>query len=109
MKKQRRAKEELTPEQRRKFLRLVGVLFCLAFCWVLFAPGAGVVSVAYKKMELHRTEDEFARLRADNKALRTEINKLKEDLKFLEKVARENGFLAEGELLFDFAEKKKED
>ncbi len=109
MKRQRRGKEELTPEQRRKFLRIVGVLFCVAFCWVLFAPGAGVVSLAYKKMELHRTEDEFARLRADNEALRTEIAKLREDLKFLEKVARENGFLAKGELVFDFAKQKKED
>ncbi len=102
-KKQRRGQEELTPVQRRQFLRMVVGLFCLVFCWVLFAPGVGVLSLVHKRGELCRAEEQFAQLHADNEALRTEIEKINEDPAFLEKIVRERGFLGKGEMIFDFS------
>ncbi len=103
MKKQRRIQDELTPGQQKRFIKVVCCLFGLSFCWVLFAPGAGLVALIQKKAELYQAKDAYSQLYDENEKLRADIRRLNEDPQFLEKVARKRGFLARGEMVFDFS------
>lgn len=108
-KKQRRMHEELTEPQQRKLRKFVIVVVVTACLSLLFAPEIGFLSLIQKKRQYARLSEEIARLEKENFILQEEIRRFNNDPVFLEKVAREGGFLGENELIFDFSkpEEKK--
>ncbi len=98
----------LSPIQKR---RLIISVVCLIFCsllWLLFAPRMGLYAVLHQRAELSRLQAENAEIRKNNKSLQKEIDRIQNDPKHLEKVARGRGLLKENEMVFDFSPPKKE-
>ncbi|MBM9520433.1 septum formation initiator family protein [Desulforhopalus vacuolatus] len=94
-------------DSRRRFGRVLAVFVVLALLWVIFAPGAGVVSLVRKKMEQHQFEAQMARIEQQNVRLQSDIEDLQKDPVFLEHHAREDGeMLKKNERVFDFSKKK---
>lgn len=105
--RQRRGNSGLTEARQRAFRRIVAVFVVLALCSIFFAPGAGLVSLMRKELLRHRAAEEIAGLEEQNQALREEIRRFNEDSAFLERAARDNDFVKEGELVFDFGKSEK--
>lgn len=60
------------------------------------------------KEELHEIEKKNVKLNEENKSLKMEIELLKNDLKYLEEIARkELGLIKDGELVYRLGERKK--
>lgn len=94
--------------RRRRFSRSLALFVVLALLWVIFAPGAGVVSLVRKKMEQHQLEAQIARIKEQNVKLQNDIERLQTDPVFLEQHARDEGeMLKKNERVFDFSKKKK--
>lgn len=103
----RRRKTNLV-DPRRRYGRVLALFVILALLWVVFAPGAGVVSLVRKKMEQHQFEAQLARIKEQNIKLQIDIERLQTDPVFLEYHAREEGrMLKKNEQVFDFSKKKR--
>ncbi|MBU0681785.1 MAG: septum formation initiator family protein [Proteobacteria bacterium] len=86
----------------KKTIFIFSLLFItiLAF-WLLFSPKGGLKFYSVQK-ELNEIEQANTQLHAENQSLRQEIEKLKTDSVYLEKVAREKGLLKRDEMVFVF-------
>lgn len=104
----KRPKKPLTPLQQNRLLKLILVLVVLSVTWVLFAPGTGVFSLLKlrnRALELEIRNEELLRV---NTELQAEINRLKNDEEYLERIAREKyGLLRKNEQVFDFSPSDK--
>lgn len=79
---------------------LIGLVF---LSWVLFAPGGGYLQYRKARQELNTIKKKNIELEESNAALRREIERLKTDEEYLEKVAREkHGLLKKDERVYEF-------
>ncbi|MDO5673328.1 MAG: septum formation initiator family protein [bacterium] len=85
------------------FWVLTGLVLLLLLLWLLFAPGSGYLYYRSSRKELAAIQQENARLEQNNAALRREIERLKTDEAYIEKVAREkHGLLKKDERVYEF-------
>ena len=90
-------------DSRNGFWILAGIIVLLLVVWVLFAPGGGYLHYRNSKKELAAIQQKNAELEQNNAALRQEIERLKTDEAYLEKVAREkHGLLKKDERVYEF-------
>ncbi len=88
--------------------RLLIVLFCMvaaALCYLVFFADQSLVSILLKKRRLDLVEKEKKELIRDNSQLEESIDRINNDPKFLEKIAREKNMLKDNELILDFSGK----
>jgi cell division protein FtsB len=105
----RKPKKKLTPLQENRLLKIIILLICGSFIWLLFAPGTGLYSLVKLRSETARLEEQTRELVKTNEELRAEIERLKHDEAYLEQVAREKyGLLKKNERVFDFSNNQKE-
>lgn len=106
----RKPKKKLTPLQENRLLKIVIVLIIIAVIWLLVAPGTGLYSLMKQRRTTVELEKQTESLMKTNEQLRAEIDRLKHDDAYLEKVAREKyGLLKKNERVFDFSKKQKEE
>ena len=91
----------LSHQEKKKVLFFSLVFITILAFWLLFSPKGGLKFYSVKK-ELAEIEQTNVQLHAENKDLRQEIEKLKTDSVYLEKVAREQGLLKRDEMVFVF-------
>ena len=88
---------------RSGFWVLTGVIVLLLVLWMLFAPGSGYLYYRGVQRELATIQEKNTELEQRNAALRQEIEKLKTDEAYIEKVAREkHGLLKKDERVYEF-------
>jgi cell division protein FtsB len=106
---QKRPQTSLSPLQKK---RLIGIGICLviiAFLWVVFAPHMGIFSLLQQRSKLSRLQVENIEIKEKNNFLQKEIEQIKNDPKYFEKVARDtHGLLKDNEMVFDFSSSNKE-
>lgn len=101
-------KVALSPLQRKRFVRIVGFIIVLVFAWLFFMPGNGLYFRQKEKKRLANLEMTIKQLAEENETLKQEIESLKKDEGYMEKVAREHhGMLKKNEQVFDFEPQKK--
>ncbi|MFV0439167.1 MAG: FtsB family cell division protein [Desulfopila sp.] len=101
---------KMTPLQQAWLLRAVVLLLLLGLVWVLFAPGNGIYAIFSKRHQVESLDAETLHLQKDNAVLQGEIDKMKNDPAYLEKVARRDfGLLKPNERVYDFSRPEKED
>ena len=106
-KKRSKPKQNLSPIQEKRFLKISLALVVVALLWVLLAPGSGLVSMWRKKSELKNLQQQTVQLEKENVDLQKDIDRLQNDPKYLEEIARkEYGLLRKNERVFEFAPKK---
>ncbi len=88
------------PEKKKILIFSLIVITIISF-WLLFSPKGGLKFYSVQK-ELVEIEQANAQLHVENQNLRLEIEKLKTDSVYLEKVAREKGLLKRDEMVFVF-------
>ncbi|MEE4240683.1 MAG: septum formation initiator family protein [Desulfopila sp.] len=99
----KKPKETLSPLQQRRLLRIVIVLICLGFLWIIFAPNMGLVPLKKELNRLEALERQKIELEAEISALRQEIERIEHDVEYFERLAREkHGLLRKNEMIFDF-------
>jgi cell division protein FtsB len=75
--------------------------------WILFSPQTGIWQYYRTQKELQQLQIANEELRTENKAIQEELDKLKKDKTYLEKVAREQlGLIRKNEIIYDFDKKK---
>jgi len=105
----RKPKKKLTQLQENRLLKIIIALIVVAVLWLLFAPGTGVYSLIKLRGKTAQLEQQTEELTKSNEKLRAEIERLKHDQAYLEKVAREKyGLLKKNERVFDFSKPGKE-
>ena len=91
----------LSHQEKKKILIFSLLFITILSFWLLFSPKGGLKFYSVQK-ELAEIEQANSQLHAENKTLRQEIEKLKTDSVYLEKVAREKGLLKRDEMVFVF-------
>ncbi len=91
----------LSHHEKKKILIVSLLLITILAFWLLFSPKGGLKFYSVQK-ELVEIEQANSQLHAENQTLRQEIEKLKTDSVYLEKVAREKGLLKRDEMVFVF-------
>ncbi len=90
-------------DSRSGFWALTGIILLLLVAWVLFAPGSGYLYYRNSQKELATIQQKNAELEQNNAILRQEIERLKTDEAYIEKVAREkHGLLKKDERVYEF-------
>ena len=105
-----RASQQQLAETQRKFVR--GVLFLIgATLVIIFIFGDHGLFQLYKlKQERKEVQEHIAQLRENRETLIAEKNRLENDLKYIEKLAREKYRMAKpGEKVFKVVPKKESD
>ena len=106
----KKPRKKLTPLQENRLLKIIIVLISGAVLWLLFAPGTGVYSLIKMRSRTAALERQTEALIQSNEELKAEIERLKHDDAYLEKVAREKyGLLRKNERVFDFSGKSSDD
>ncbi len=94
-------------------LRLIVILVIAASLWLIFAPEMGIYSVFKKRSSLQVLKSEMGDLERQNEILKQDIERIQNDIEYLEQVARDkHGLLKENEMVFDFSgknQKRKEE
>lgn len=107
--KRPKPKQQLSPLQQKRLVRISAALILLALLWVLFAPGSGVVSLLRKRKELTTLQEKTVQLEQENDKLQQDIDRLQKDSEYLEEIARKDyGLLKKNERVYDFSRKKTE-
>lgn len=91
----------LSHQEKKKIFFVTLLLITILAFWLLFSPKGGLKFYSAQK-ELSEIEQSNSQLQAENQTLRQEIEKLKTDSVYLEKVAREKGLLKRDEMVFVF-------
>ena len=93
----------------KKLLAYAGLFFALlVILWTVFAPSRGIMGMLRTRNNLEKLQADNSRLKKENKALREEIDKLRDDPAYLEEKARKDfGMLKENEVLYIFKKKEK--
>ncbi len=101
-------KKSLSPLQQRRLWRISVVAGGMIVLWLVFSPGRGLFHLHQQKKHLAVLEAERAQMIAENKEMMEAIERLQNDRKYLEQIAREqHGMLKDNEMVFDFAKKKQ--
>ncbi len=101
----RKIKKTLTLTQQRLLVRITLVILVVAVLWLLFAPKMGVIALYKDKERLQTLEDQRAELEKENSDLRSEIDRINNDIEYFEYLARKHGLVKENEIIFDFSPK----
>ncbi|NLZ16213.1 MAG: septum formation initiator family protein [Desulfobulbaceae bacterium] len=97
----RRQQSRLT--SRSGFWLAAGIVALLLLAWVLFAPGSGYLYYRKAQQDLASIKQKKLELEQNNAVLRQEIERLKTDEAYIEKVAREkHGLLKKDERVYEF-------
>ncbi len=105
----RKPKKKLTPLQENRLLKIILLLVIGSLAWLLFAPGTGVYSLLKMRSKVASLETETSELVQNNEKLQEEIERLKNDLVYLEEIAREKyGLIKQNETVFDFSRPQKD-
>lgn len=96
-------------DQNRKILLLAGVVALLLMLWLTFSPW-GAISYFRLERELTEARNRNRELAETNRAMTTEIDRLKNDSTYLEKVARDQyGMLRKNEVVFKTPKPEKKE
>ncbi len=99
----------MTKNERRRLLWIGVTILILLAGFVVFSP-TGVLKYYRLRGKISELQSQNSTMEKEIKTLRTEINKLKTDPEYIENLAREQGFIKENEILFDFSKiRKKKD
>jgi cell division protein FtsB len=80
-------------------------LFLLGMMGVTIWGGQGLLAVQHKQQEITRMARELDMLEQENARLLHEVQRLRVDMVYVEKIAREEiGLVRPGELVFEFVE-----
>lgn len=110
MQPRKKPKKKLTALQQNRLLKISLLIVSGVLLWLIFAPGTGVFGLMKLRQEAARLEEQTRELRNSNEALRAEIDRLKNDPDYLERIAREKyGLLKKNEQMFDFSRPGDED
>ena len=102
-------KQKLSPVQEGRVMKIVVALLVIAVLWIFFAPGAGIVTLLSKRSELTKLEQDKVRIEQHIQTLQEDIDRLNNDLSYLEEIARkEYGLLKKNEKVYDFSTEKPE-
>jgi cell division protein FtsB len=105
----KRPRTSLSPLQRKRLVIIGVCLAFIAFLWIIFAPHMGVYSLMQQRSKLARLQVENAEIGEKSTLLEKEIEQIKNDPEYFEKVARDkHGLLKDNEMVFDFTPSKKE-
>jgi len=97
-------KKRISPRQEGLLLKIVLALLLVAVLWIIFSPGAGLVTLQGHRSDLGQLERKNTELEQENRDLQIEIDRLQNDPEYLEEVARkEYGLLRKNEKVFDFS------
>lgn len=106
--KRPRPHQKAAAQEKTRVKKAVVIIVFLAFLWLLFAPGLGIVSYMKKKSELRRVQNEAIQLEEANVQLQEDIDKLLRDPLYLENLGREKyDLLKPNEKVYDFSRKSK--
>lgn len=98
-----RKRRGAAPQNTKILLRIAVVAVLLALLFILFAPGRGYFHYRKLNNQLEDLALEKERLQQENTQLTKEIERLKTDEKYLEKLAREKyGLLRKNESVYEF-------
>ena len=87
-------------DQNRKIILTTGIIFLLILLWLTFSPW-GAISYFRLERELGEARNRNCELAESNRAMTSEIDRLKNDSTYLEKVARDQyGLLRKNEVVF---------
>lgn len=87
-------------DQNRKILLIAGVIALVILLWLTFSPW-GAISYFRLERELGEARNRNRELAETNRAMTSEIDRLKNDSTYLEKVARDQyGMLRKNEVVF---------
>ncbi|HID03433.1 MAG TPA: septum formation initiator family protein [Desulfobacterales bacterium] len=108
VKKQQKTKRPLSAVEWKQLFRISVVIVVLVLLWIVFAPGSGMFHLRQQKKHLADLKVQQEVLTQQNKEMKEDIERLRTDKVYLEKVAREDhGMLKDNEMVFDFAKEKK--
>ena len=97
-------KKRISPQHEGLLVRIILLLLLAAVAWILFAPGAGLVSLIGHRGDLKQLEQRITELEKENNSLQAEIDGIQNDPEYLEEVARkEYGLLKKNERVYDFS------
>ena len=95
-----------TLQRHKGLITILGVALFILFLLLYFAP-YGCRNYLILRTDLSRVKAELNELQSSNKRLTEEITLLKNDSKYVEKVARQKlGMLKKNEIIFEEPEKK---
>ncbi len=104
----RKRKTALSATRKKKLLRIAVCVIVLTALWVVFAPGRGVLFLHQQNKRLAELKAEQKRLSLENNKMERDIQQLQNSKEYLEKVAREeHGMVKDNEIIFNFAKEKK--
>ncbi|MDA8417680.1 MAG: septum formation initiator family protein [Desulfobacteraceae bacterium] len=97
-----------SPLQRnQRLLAVIGVFLAAIFLLVYLVPYGGRQYLALRGQLTH-TQAEIAQLKNQNQELKDEVEHLRNDPSYIEKIARQKlGMLKKNEVVFEAPEKKK--
>ena len=88
---------------REKAKKIIRVAVILAIAYFFLAGNRGLIRLAEMKAEKYRLEKELGQMEEENRRSIAEIQALKQDLKAIERIAREDlGLVIKGETVFRF-------
>jgi len=100
-KKKNQPKRNLSPIQQQRLVRVIVIMVVCALLWIIFAPGAGVVALWSRHNKLDRLTQENVEFNKKNKKIYGQIDRLQNDPKYLEKIAREDfDMVKDGEQIY---------
>ena len=106
--KKKKLRTPLSALQRKQLIRISLAIVILSLLWLVFAPGSGLLHLRQQKKYLAALVAEQEILVQQNRDMKQDIERLQNDKKYLEQVAREKyGMLKDNEMVFDFAKEKK--
>lgn len=105
MKKKRTT--SLSSSQQKRLIFIVSWLAAAALVYLVFFANTSLLSIMKKKSQLGVLEREKKELKVNNDELKNEIERAKNDMEYLEKVARERNMLKKNEIIIDFSEGKQ--
>jgi len=93
-------------DRNRKLYLITGTITLLVLLWLTLSPWGGISYLSLRR-ELAKLRGDNRELADNNRALEQEIDRLKNDRAYLEKVAREQyGLLKKNEIIYQDPPKK---
>jgi len=97
----------LLSSQQKLTLIVISCFGALALVYLIFIADQSVLSIMKKKYRLEILEKEKSSLIIDNSGLAVETERAKNDLEYIESIARERNMLKKNELIIDLTPKSK--